>query len=224
MKLDEVKGLICQQGVTDELMAEFLKSLRRVPGNWSKCQHCYLLAYELREWDYAGALRLIEYGLANFADCLTSERFCYEKLGQAHQANGAPEEAKRCFAIARELMAAETGRRPDVGTFQVLETELARTGYTWSEELEGLYDQIDPEESLVFGLRKVAFRMAAAEYLISEHSGDEAFMAVSADKMRRLLDDDTPTEGDQVFRRHGVNTHINLSDAEKAFLARIGVL
>jgi len=147
-----------------------------------------------------------------------------EKLGQAHQANGALEEAKRCFAIARELMAAEIGRRPDVGTFQVLETELARTGYTWSEELEGLYGQIDPEESLVFGLRKVAFRLAAAEYLISEHRGDEAFMAATEDKMRRLLDDNAPTEGDQVFRRHGVDTHVCLSDAEKAFLTRIGVL
>ncbi len=224
MKLDEVKALIRAQGVTDELMAEFLKSLCRVADNWNKCQHCYLLAYELRESDYAGALRLIEYGREHFADCLTAERFCYEKLGYVHRANGALEEAERCFAIARELMAAETGRRPDVGTFQVLETELERTGYTWSEELERLYDQIDPEESLVFGLRKVAFRLAAVEYLISEHRQDEAFMAESIAKMRRLLDDDAPMEGDLIFRRHGVDTRIRLSEGETAFLMRIGVM
>lgn len=224
MKLDEAKALICQQGVTDETMAEFLTSLRRVPGAFLKCQHCYLLAYQIREQDYEGALRLIRYGLKHFAEDTMTRRFCYEKLAEVHRAHQAWEEAHVCFAAARELMAQERGDMAHIGAFYVLMNELDRTGYAWSAELERCYEQIDMEDSVFLGLRDNAFTLAIAEYLISERRGDAAFMAHAREKMQRLLYDDTPTEVDRIYQRHRVDTRVALGEGEAEFLWRIGLL
>lgn len=103
MKLDEVKLLICQQGLTDGLMAEFICSLRRVRGDFLRAQHCYLLAYEIKEHDYAGAVRLIGYGLKHFAADTMTRRFCYEHLARAHRANLNFEAAKACYDMAQRI-------------------------------------------------------------------------------------------------------------------------
>lgn len=223
MKLDEAKTLICEQGVTDETLTEFLQCLRRVPGAFLKCQHCYLLGYEIRAQDYEGALRLIRYGLKHFAEDTMSRRFCYEKLAEVHRAHQAWEEASACFAAARELMAQERGGSAHIGAFYVMMNELDRTGYTWSAELESSYEQIDMEDSVFLGLRDNAFTLAIAEYLISEHRGDTAFMTRAKEQMQRLLFDDTPTEADLIYRRHRVDTRVTLSEGEAGFLRRIGL-
>lgn len=224
MKLDEVKALIREQGATDALMAEFLKSLRRVPGNWSKGQHCWLLGHEIRQSDYVSAVKLIRYGLEHFADNLTARRFCYEHLGRAHQANGAHAEAKACFETAKILLAAETGRGDgSVETFYALQVELERTECTWSEDLERYYREIDLTDGFFFDMRENAFRLAIAEYLISEHRGDEAFMAASVRKLRRLLNGDIPSQTDMIFMRHRFDPRVHVEAWEEAFLARIGV-
>ena len=51
MKIDEVKLLIVREGLTEALMAELLRSLRRVPGLWLKAQHCFLLGEEMTVLD-----------------------------------------------------------------------------------------------------------------------------------------------------------------------------
>jgi len=224
MKLDEVKQLIREQGATDELMAEFLRSLRRVPGNWSKAQHFWLLGHDLHQSDYASAVKLIRYGLEHFADCLTARRFCYEHLGRAHQANGAYAEAKACFETAKTILAAETGRDDgSIETFYALQVELERTACTWSEDLERYYGGIDLTDGFFFDMRENAFRLVIAEYLISEHRGDEAFMASGMAKLRSLLEGESATEMDQILLRHRMDPCIHVRPCEAAFLQRIGL-
>lgn len=223
MKIDEVKAMIREHGLTDELMAEFLLSLRRVRGNWNKTQHCYLLAYEIRESDYTGAVRLIQYGFQNFAEDDTSRRFCYEHLGRAHQANGRTDLAKECYQAAKELMKRTYGG-VEGDTLLALRNELELTGYHWSADLEALYHETDPESDIVWTLRPNSMLLAMAEYIVAEHRQDEAFMAHARDWMDRLLFDVEKTETDRLWARHHVDTSIMLTEAQEAFLRRIAIL
>ena len=227
MKLDEVKLLICQQGLTEKLMEEFLFSLRRVRGGFLKAQHCYLLAYEIRERDYAGAVRLIEYALKHFAEDTMTRRFCYEHLARAHRANLNFGAAKACYDRAQQLLAAERhqqgGTAVQAETLFALRNELDLTGYQWSADLERYCGQIDREDALLLALRDEAFTLAAADYLVGEQHQDAQAMAAAAGEMQRLLQDEALSDMERMFHRHGVNPRVSLTEGESAFLQRIGL-
>ena len=227
MKLDEVKLLICRQGLTDDLMAEFLLSLRRVRGVFLKAQHCYLLAYEIREQDYAGAVRLIEYALKHFAEDTMTRRFCYEHLARAHRANLNFGAAKACYDRAQQLLAAERhqhgGTAAQAEALFALRNELELTGYQWSADLEQYCGQIDRADALLLGLRDEAFTLAAADYLIGEHHQDAQAMTAAARQLQHLLQDEALSDMERMFQRHGVNPRVNLTAGESAFLRRIGL-
>lgn len=227
MKLDEVKLLICRQGLTDELMAEFLLSLRRVRGAFLKAQHCYLLAYEIREQDYAGAVRLIEYALKHFAEDAVTRRFCYEHLARAHRANLNFGAAKACYDRAQQLLAAERhqqgGTAAQAEALFALRNELELTGYQWSADLERYCGQIDRADALLLALRDEAFTLAVADYLIGEQHQDAQAMTSARQQMQRLLQDDALSEMERLFQLHRVNPRVSLSEGETAFLRRIGL-
>lgn len=227
MKLDEVKQLICQRGLTEALMAEFLLSLRRVRGGFLKAQHCYLLAYEIREQDYAGAVRLIEYALKHFAEDTMTRRFCYEHLARAHRANLNFGAAKACNDRAQQLLAAERSRKNETAAqaeaLFALRNELELTGYQWSADLERSCGQIDREDALLLGLRDEAFTLAAADYLVGAQHQDAQAMAAAARQLQRLLQDEALSDVERMFQRHGVNPRVTLTEGESAFLQRIGL-
>lgn len=223
MKLEEVKALIRQQGVTDELMAEFLNSLRRVHGGFLKAQHCYLLAYEIRASDYAGALRLIQYGYQHFAEDDVTRRFCYQKLGEVHQANGRADLAKPCYLAAKELLKREFGAAAG-DTLQALRNELELTGYAWSADLEALYLETAAQDDLIWTLRPNRLLLYMAEYLVARHRQDEAFMRRAREGMMQLLFGAESTAADKLWQRHQVDTSILLGDDQEAFLRSIGVI
>lgn len=72
-------------------------------------------------------------------------------------------------------------------------------------------------------MRENAFRLAIAEYLISEHRGDAAFMASGVAKLRSLLAGERTTEMDQILLRHRMDPCVHIRPCEAAFLQRIGL-
>lgn len=228
MKIGDVKVMICQQGLSDALMAEFLRSLRRVPGLWSKGQHCFLLGEEIAQTDYAGAVQLIEYGLQHFAHDTQACRLGYEHLARVHRANLAFDAAKACYDTARRLLAAERGQEAgcaaSLEALFALRNELDRTDFAWSADLEALCREVDREEEILFGMRGYALTLAMADCIIAEHAEDEQGIVAAREQVRRLLTDAECTDAERMFRRHGVDTRVSLTEGEAAFLRRTGLL
>lgn len=224
MKIKEVEALILRDGLTDELLQEYEKALRRSSSDYCRQQNCYILAQHLAERDYAGALRLVEYAMQRYRfEYPDMIRFGYEKVAYIHRTNGRADLAKPYFHLARELLRQERGGEVG-GSFLLLQNELTLTAYQWSEDVEHLYLEIDPEDDLIWTLRPNGLLLAMAEYIVAEHRGDAAFMAHACDWMTRLLFDAEKTDADRLWERHRVDMAIVLTEAQEAFLRRIKLL
>lgn len=224
MKIKEVEALMMQQGVTDELLHEYEKALRRSGSDYHRQQNCYVFGYSLRETDYAGAIRMMEFGMQRYRfEYPNMIRWGYEMLAHIHRDNGRPDLAKPYLEVAQKLLQQE--RDGETGeTFLLLRNELALTAYRWSEDLEKIYLETDPEGDLIWSLRPNELLLAMAEYIVAEHRTDGAFMAHACAWMARLLFDAAQTEADQLWERHRVDTSIALTEAQADFLRRIGML
>lgn len=226
MKIREAEELILREGLTDELLAEYEKALRRSGSDYHRQQNCYILGYNLRARDYHGAVRLIEYAMQRYRFTFPGDRRRgYEMLAHIHRDNGRADLAKQYLQVARELLRQEQRGEPQMGeTLELLRNELTLTAYRWSEDLERFYLNTDPEDDLIWNLRPNALLLAMAEYLVAEHRRDEVFMANAHDWMVRLLFDTEKTEFDRLWERHQVDTSILLTPAQEDFLCRIGIL
>lgn len=226
MKIREAEELILREGLTDALLAEYEKALRRSGSDYHRQQNCYILGYNLRERDYLGALRLVEYAMQRYRFTFPGDRRRgYEMLAHIHRDNGRADLAKQYLQVTRELLRQEQRGEPQVGeNLELLRNELTLTAYRWSEDLERLYLDTDPEADLIWTLRPNALLLAMAEYLVAEHWQDEAFMAHARAWMERLLFDAEKTEADRLWERHQVDTTILLTPAQEDFLCRIGIL
>lgn len=226
MKIREAEELILREGLTDELLAEYEKALRRSGSDYHRQQNCYILGYNLRERDYLGALRLVEFAMKRYRFTFPGDRRRgYEMLAHIHRNNGRADLAKQYLQVTRELLRQEQRGEPQMGeTLELLRNELTLTAYRWSEDLERLYLDTDPEADLIWTLRPNALLLAMAEYLVAEHRQDEVFMAHVRTWMERLLFDAEKTEADRLWERHQVDTTILLTPAQEDFLCRIGIL
>ena len=226
MKIKEAEALILRDGLTDELLAEYEKALRRSGSDYNRQQNCYVLAYDLRERDYAGAIRLVEFAMQRYRfEYPDMVRRGYEMLAHIHRDNGRADLAKQYLQVARELHRQEQSGGPQMGeTLELLRNELILTAYQWSEDMERMYLDTDPADDLIWTLRPNALLLAMAEYLVAEHRGDAAFMAHARAQMTQLLFDAEPTEADRFWARHQVNPSLVLTQAQERFLRRIGVI
>lgn len=226
MKIREAEELILREGLTDELLAEYEKALRRSGSDYHRQQNCYILGYNLRERDYLGALRLVACAMQRYRFTFPGDRRRgYEMLAHIHRDNGRQDLAKQYLQVARELLVQERSGEGEMGeTLLLLQNELALTSCQWSEDLERVYLETDPEADLIWTLRPNALLLAMTEYLVAEHRQDEAFMAHARAWMERLLFDAEKSEADRLWERHQVDTSILLTEVQEAFLRRIGIL
>lgn len=226
MKIKEAEALILQEGLTDELLAEYEKALRRSGSDYNRQQNCYILGYDLRQRDYLGAVRLVEFAMQRYQFTFPGDRRRgYEMLAHIHRDNGRPDLAKQYLQVARVLLAQERRGEGEMGeTLLLLQNELTLTAYQWSEDVERIYLDTDPEDDLIWTLRPNSLLLAMAEYIVAEHRQDAVFMAHAREWMERLLFDAEKTEADRLWERHQVDTTILLTEAQEVFLRRIGLL
>lgn len=224
MKIKEVEALMMQQGVTDELLHEYEKALRRSGSDYHRQQNCYVFGYNLRETDYAGAIRMVEFGMQRYRfEYPNMIRWGYEMLAHIHRDNGRPELAKPYLEVARKLLQQERGGET-CETFLMLRNELTLTSCCWSEELERLYLETDPNDDLIWTFRPNTLLLAMTEYIVAEHRQDAVFMAHARRWMEQLLFDGERTDADQLWERHRMDTSITLTEVQENFLRRIAIL
>ena len=84
MKLAELEEKMMAEGFSEELFLQFREGLKRVRGNYNKCQHCYLTAYGLKAKDFEAAIRMIRYGLENFAELWVDFSRSYDMLARIY--------------------------------------------------------------------------------------------------------------------------------------------
>lgn len=226
MKIKEAEALILREGLTDELLAEYEKALRRSGSDYNRQQNCYILAQHLAERDYAGAVQLVEYAMQRYQFTYPGDRRRgYELLARIHRDNGRPDLAKQYLQLARVLLAQERRGEWEMGeTLLLLQNELTLTAYQWSADLERIYLDTDPEDDLIWTLRSNSLLLAMAEYIVAEHRQDAAFMAHAREWMERLLFDAEKTEAGRLWERHQVDATVLLTPAQEVFLRRIGLL
>ena len=224
MKIKEAEALMLQQGLTDELLREYEKALRRSGSDFCRQQNCYVFAYTLADSDYPGALRLVEFAMQRYRfEYPDMVRRGYEMLAHIHEKNGRADLAKPYWQLARELLKQERGGEAG-GSLPALRNELALTACRWSEDVERLWQEASQEDDLLWTLRPNGFLLAMAEYLVAEHRGDAEFMARARVEMERLLFSAEATEADRLWARHQVDASIVLTEAQEAFLRGIGLL
>ena len=226
MKIKVTEERILHEGLTDELLQEYEKALRRSGSDYHRQQNCYILGYNLRERDYRGAVRLVEFAMQRYQFTFPGDRRRgYEMLAHIHRDNGRPDLAKQYLQVARELLMQERSGGSQMGeTLLLLQNELTLTAYQWSEDLERIYLDTDPEDDLIWTLRPNSLLLAMAEYIVAEHRQDTAFMAHARAWMERLLFQAEKTEADRLWERHQVDASILLTPPQEDFLRRIGIL
>ena len=162
MKIKEAEGLILREGLTDGLLAEYEKALRRSGSDYNRQQNCYILGYNLRERDYPGAVRLVEFAMQRYRFTFPGDRRRgYEMLAHIHRDNGRADMAKQYLLVARALLAQERRGEGEMGeTLLLLQNELTLTAYQWSADLERIYLDTDPEDDLIWTLRSKSLLLA----------------------------------------------------------------
>lgn len=224
MKIKEVEALILREGLTDELMQEYEKALRRSGSDYNRQQNCYNLGYELCRRDYAGALRLVEFAMQRYKyENPDMMRHGYAMLAHIHQTNGRADLAKPYLQVAQERLMQERNGRSG-GTFLLLRNELILTAYQWSADLEKLYLETDMADELIWTMRPNRLLLAIAEYIVAEHQQNMALMSEARFWMERLLFGEEKDAADKMWERHRMDTSISLTEVQDNFLRRIGVL
>lgn len=222
MKIKEAEVLILQQGLTDELLQEYEKALRRSNSDYNRQQNCYMLAEKLAARDYPGAVHLVEFAMQRYR--FAGSFMChwgYQLLGDIHRCAGRPDEAKRCYQIAREALPSKQRGMENDG---LLRNELTLTGYQWSEDLERFYLETAPVAGLTFSLRKHALLLAMAEYIVAEHRKDVELVAHARAWMEQLLYSESLRDMDKMWQRHRVDPFVSMTEEQQEFLRRVGVL
>ena len=215
MKIADVEKLIETNGLTDELFDEFKKSLKRVPKG-SRCQHCYLTAYNLRSTNKSkknlnDAVRLIEYGIENHTENDFYMRAAYEHLGMAYSALGEYEKAKSSLRYAASIVSDAPTYIPYYA-YLIVRMELHCNNFTYTPYLEELYGQMLTADTFEAERRVNIFYRALTEIIIADKNNDKNAKKSACKKALDALDSKKPNILDRIFKRQKA-TQLNVVNA-----------
>ena len=207
MKIAEAEELIVSEGLSDELFAEFKQALKRVPKN-QRCQHCYIVAYELRtkqtdkrrrRKNFKDAVALIEYGIENHPERDTCLRMAYEHLGMAYGDAEEYESAKIHLQTARSI--AGDGYIPYFA-YLIVRMELHAADFTCTPHLRELYGQMLDADEFQASRRINIFYRSLTEIVIANESGDREAKKSACERALSALEADKFNPLDGIFMRH----------------------
>ncbi len=215
MKIADVEKLIESQGLTDELFDDFKKSLKRVPKG-SRCQHCYLTAYNLRNTNKSkknlnDAVRLIEHGIDNHTENDFYMQTAYEHLGMTYSALGEYEKAKSSLQHAASIVADKPTYIPYYA-YLIVRMELHCNNFTYTPYLEELYGQMLTADTFEAERRVNIFYRALTEIIIADKNIDKNAKKSACKKALDALDSKKPNILDRIFMRHKAS-HLNTVNA-----------
>ncbi len=215
MKIADVEKLIETKGLTDELFVEFKKSLKRVPKG-SRCQHCYLTAYNLRNTNknrknLNDAVRLIEYGIENHTENDFYLQTAYEHLGMAYSALGEYEKAKSSLKFAASVVSDNPTYIPYYA-YLIVRMELHCSNFTYAPYLQELYEQMLTADTFEAERRVNIFYRALTEIIIADKNNDRSWKKIACERALEALNSRKPNVLDRIFIRHKAS-HLNTVNA-----------
>lgn len=226
MKLDEIEGGILESGLSEESFSSFIRCLNRVRGSSAKCQHCYITAYKLRSVDHSGAVRLVQYGLAHFADSWFDRWNSFYYLGRVYEENLAYPQAKQSYlqAMAAVQDSPHAAEYLSDLALPLLRVEMHMTDFSISDDLEMYHRMLSQESAFDQGVRERAFYRALADLIIASHTQNASQAACAKRELRALLDPAESSPVDRIFKRHHLTNEVRATQPAIDYLRKSGVI
>ncbi len=213
MKLDEVKAHILENGLTDELLADFAVCLNRVRINYDRCQHCYTFGAELVVRDPAGGIRLIQMGLEQFAQTDHDRYRSYYNLGLLQEAVKDYAAAKESYLFALSFCKENTNVYLDL-----LRNELHLTAFGFSEDLVHFTAEASNMTPFARQMPHAEFYLLLGRAVLQQTLQDEDGLSRTKAALGRLLYGNEPTWVARLLRRKHINSGINATEQALEFV------
>lgn len=211
LKLSEVKDLLCGDKVTDELVELFYLKLRRVRGNFLKCQHCYTLAYDMKDEFASYAVDIINYSIDNFAESWSDYKRAYHILGMIYERTKDYENAKIAYlksqdAVINSPLKDETknGYIYDLSLY-LMKNEIYLNNFNFSDDLVLYYNNFLQSGDFSLSISKNRLICLVAQIIISIHNDDRMSAKSALNSAYQMLDIDYKGELFSKLKRHHYN-------------------
>ncbi len=216
MKLEEVKAQILRCKLDDSLFEAFTACLKRVRGNYERCQHCYTFAAELMRIDAHGAIRLIHWGLAQYSETDFDRYRSYYNLGLIQESIGN-------YACAKEsyLFALQNSNNANL-SIDLLRTQLHLTEFSYSDDLAQYCQAASMLDSFAKDFPHAELYLLLGQAVLCMHEADNEKLYAIKQQIRRLLDS-SKSATPAVLQRHGIENDLHISNITAQFLNRLGI-
>jgi len=170
-KIDDFEQKLIKQGMTDEDFIEYEKLLKRVRGNSSKCQHCYTTAIQFPRKYAEQAIKLIQYGLDNFADNWFSTYTSYLYIGHIYEGIGNYQKAFASYLLAKDALGSDHSDYVEELSKDLMWMKLHMDSFNYSVELEEYLFCYEKTDDFSKSLINTEFKVAVVSIVISIHHG-----------------------------------------------------
>ena len=220
VKISEIENIIEQGNFSEKIFADFQTALKRVPKKL-RCQHCYTMAYHLKEKRPQDGVRLIQFGLANYESDWVDQMRAYQNLGGIYETCGDYPSAKTAYEQA--LAAVPDEQKEDYLpslSMNALRAELHCSAFSYSEYLDELYQAVVQADEFQAAFRSFSFYRAIAELIIAKEQGDLEMQKQAYNAAMLAMDGDRVTGMDLLLRRHRYKDDARATKQAIAFLKR----
>ncbi len=220
-KIEKFEKHLIEKGLNDADFEEYKKLLRRVRGDFSKCQHCYTTAIQFPKKRSDEAIKLIKYGVENFGGGWFTEYTSYLYIGHICEKNGNYADALEAYLKAESALGED--RKSYLGNISlcILWAKLHADDFEYSDMLNKYYNiyisEFFEESKLINDL----YRRNVAQIVISLHKGDIDDAEKAFKKARLISAPGFSGPMTALLSRHRFNDKLNASRESKKFLQRI---
>jgi len=203
MKLNEIEKTITTKGFTEDLFWDYVKALKRVPGNSLRCQHCYITALEMKSSDFDNAIRVIHFGLENYAETWLDHWRSNRNLGILYEKRKMYDKAKNIYLVMLDTLdeTKQISYKADIN-FELLRAEMHVTSFNHSKELEAYYRKAMLANEFQQRSRHFIFYKSIAEMIIYDHLKDKNGFEAARLSAIKSLDGTKQTVMDRLLKRH----------------------
>ncbi len=220
-KIEEFEKHLIEKGLKDADFEEYKKLLRRVRGDFSKCQHCYTTAIQFPKKRSDEAIKLIKYGVENFGGGWFTEYTSYLYIGHICEQNGDYTDALEAYLKAESALGEDHKSYLGDISLRILWAKLHADDFEYSDMLNKYYNMyissFFEESELINDL----YKMTVAQIVISLHNGNKEDAAKARNKARLISAPGFIGPMTGLLRRHRFNDKLNASKQSKKFLQRI---
>lgn len=215
MKLSDAKQAIEKGDYSDSARQKFYTALRRSGNDFSRSQHCRLLAYELSKKRTIEAtecsFKLLEHAMGEYKNAGASEKCsCLQAMGNILFLDGEYEKAYLCFlqwdGISKELYVGLRGQY-----MALLKSLLMKDGFAYSEELAHMFSLAVKELSLP--MRSEKLYLLAAQMVLAKAEGDAVLAQTARTQAVEIMEKaNKPSALEEVYRKNKLKDTIDVPE------------